>query len=54
MKSKVTPMKLVQNNEELLLKFNCKACEMQVWGKIKKHILKMPLLGGDVILITKS
>ncbi|MWN31081.1 MULTISPECIES: peptidase U32 family protein [unclassified Gilliamella] len=53
-KSKVTPMKLVQNNEELLLKFNCKACEMQVWGKIKKHILKMPLLGSDFILITKS
>ncbi|WP_202112465.1 MULTISPECIES: hypothetical protein [unclassified Gilliamella] len=48
MKSKVTPMKLVQNNEELLLKFNCKACEMQVWGKIKKHILKMPLLGITV------
>ncbi|NUF27108.1 putative protease [Gilliamella bombicola] len=53
-KTKVTPMKLVQNNEELLLKFNCKACEMQVWGKIKNHILKLPLAGSDVILITKS
>ncbi|MCX8650992.1 DUF3656 domain-containing protein, partial [Gilliamella sp. B2776] len=53
-KTKVTPMKLVQNNEELLLKFNCKACEMQIWGKIKKHILKMPLPGSDIILVVKS
>lgn len=54
-KTKVTPMKLVQNNnEELLLKFNCKACEMQIWGKIKKHILKMPLPGSDIILMVKS
>ena len=30
-KTKVTPMKLIQNNnEELILKFNCKACEMPV------------------------
>ena len=47
-KTKITPMKLIQNNEELLLKFNCKACEMQVWGKIKKHILKMPLAGKEI------
>lgn len=53
-KTKVTPMKLIQNNEELLLKFNCKACEMQVWGKIKNHILKMPLPGSEVILLTKN
>ncbi|OCG18003.1 protease [Gilliamella sp. App6-5] len=54
-KTKVTPMKLIQNNnEELLLKFNCKACEMQVWGKIKKHILKMPVPGSDVIFMTKN
>ena len=53
-KTKVTPMKLVQNNEELILKFNCKACEMQVWGKIKKHILKMPLPGSEVILLTSN
>lgn len=52
-KTRVTPMKLIQNNEELLLKFNCKACEMQVWGKIKNHVLKMPIPGSDVILITK-
>ncbi|OCG02833.1 peptidase U32 family protein [Gilliamella sp. wkB112] len=51
-KTRVTPMKLVQNNEELLLKFNCKACEMQVWGKIKNHILKMPLPGSEVIFIS--
>ena len=54
-KTKVTPMKLVQNNnEELILKFNCKACEMQVWGKIKKHILKMPLPGSELILLTNK
>ena len=54
-KTKVTPMKLVQNNnEELILKFNCKACEMQVWGKIKNHILKMPLLGSELILLTNK
>ena len=54
-KTKVTPMKLVQNNnEELILKFNCKACEMQVWGKIKNHILKMPLSGSELILLTNK
>lgn len=54
-KTKVTPMKLIQNhNEELILKFNCKACEMQVWGKIKNHILKMPLLGSELILLTNK
>ena len=54
-KTKVTPMKLVQNNnEELILKFNCKACEMQVWGKIKNHILKMPLPGSELILLTNK
>ena len=53
-KTKVTPMKLIQNNnEELLLKFNCKACEMQVWGKIKNHVLKMPLSGSEIIFISK-
>ena len=53
-KTKITPMKLIQNNEELLLKFNCKACEMQVWGKIKKHILKMPLVGSEIIFMAKK
>ena len=54
-KTKVTPMKLIQNNNEaLILKFNCKACEMQVWGKIKNHILKMPLLGSELILLTNK
>ncbi|MFQ1041822.1 peptidase U32 family protein [Gilliamella sp. CG16] len=53
-KTKVTPMKLIQNNnEELILKFNCKACEMQVWGKIKNHVLKMPLSGSEIIFISK-
>lgn len=53
-KTKVTPMKLVHNNEELTLKFNCKACEMQVWGKIKSHVLKMPLAGSEIIFLDKK
>lgn len=53
-KTRVTPMKLIHNNETLILKFNCKVCEMQVWGKIKPAILKMPLLGSDIILLAKE
>ena len=52
-KMRATPMKLIHNNEEFTLKFNCKACEMQVWGKIKSHILKMPLPGSNIIFINK-
>lgn len=36
------PMTLVNGSERLTLKFDCKACEMHVMGKIKKHILKSP------------
>lgn len=53
-KNKVTPMKLVHNNEELILKFNCKNCEMQVWGKIKPHVLKLPLSGSELIFLDKN
>jgi putative protease len=34
------PMTLVNGSERLTLKFDCRACEMHVMGKIKKHILK--------------
>ncbi|MDF7669800.1 U32 family peptidase [Orbaceae bacterium ESL0721] len=56
---KATPMQLIHKNgnhgdEVLTLKFNCRACEMQVWGKIKNHILKMPLPGSDLILLQKE
>jgi putative protease len=34
------PMTLVNGNERLTLKFDCRACEMHVMGKMKKHILK--------------
>ena len=34
------PMVLVNGNERLTLKFDCRACEMHVMGKMKKHILK--------------
>ena len=34
------PMTLVNGNERLTLTFDCRACEMHVMGKIKKHILE--------------
>ncbi len=34
------PMTLINGNEKLTLKFDCKPCEMHVIGKMKKHILK--------------
>ncbi len=36
------PMTLVNGNERLTLKFNCRACEMHVMGQMKKHIFKSP------------
>jgi putative protease len=36
------PMTLVNGSEKLRLEFDCKACEMHVMGKMKKHILKSP------------
>ncbi|MFA6921451.1 MAG: U32 family peptidase [Gallionella sp.] len=34
------PMTLINGSEKLTLKFDCRACEMHVMGKIKKHVLK--------------
>ncbi|QIQ22437.1 U32 family peptidase [Zophobihabitans entericus] len=48
-RTKVTPMQLVHNDEVLTLKFDCKSCEMQVWGKIKPHILKGILPGKRIL-----
>ena len=36
------PMVLVNGSERLTLRFDCKACEMHVMGKIKKHVLSSP------------
>jgi 23S rRNA 5-hydroxycytidine C2501 synthase len=36
------PMVLVNGNEKLTLRFDCRACEMHVMGRMKKHILKSP------------
>ena len=36
------PMTLINGSEKLRLEFDCKACEMHVIGKAKKHILKSP------------
>ncbi|HKM96164.1 MAG TPA: U32 family peptidase [Buttiauxella sp.] len=46
---KATPMQLVHQDEVLTLKFDCRPCEMHVIGKMKNHILKMPLPGSDVL-----
>ncbi|MBV4411363.1 U32 family peptidase [Enterobacteriaceae bacterium YMB-R22] len=45
---RATPMQLMQQDEVLTLKFDCRACEMHVIGKIKQHVLKMPLSGSVV------
>ncbi|ELY3758479.1 U32 family peptidase [Cronobacter universalis] len=49
---KATPMQLVHGDEVLTLRFDCKPCEMHVVGKIKNHILKMPLPGSVVASIS--
>jgi putative protease len=36
------PMTLINGSEKLRLEFDCRACEMHVVGKMKKHILKAP------------
>ena len=36
------PLQLINGNEKLTLQFDCKACEMHVIGRIKKHIVKAP------------
>ncbi|WOZ79594.1 peptidase U32 family protein [Kosakonia sacchari] len=49
---RATPMQLVHGDEVLTLKFDCRPCEMHVIGKIKHHILKMPLSGSVVASIS--
>ncbi|AWH87299.1 peptidase U32 family protein [Limnobaculum parvum] len=51
-KGRATPMQLVHNDEVLTLTFDCKPCEMLVWGKIKPHVLKAPLAGSVVASIS--
>lgn len=36
------PMTLVNGDEKLTLKFDCRACEMHVMGRMKQHVLKSP------------
>jgi len=33
-------MTLINGSERLRLEFDCRACEMHVMGRMKKHILK--------------
>ncbi|WP_313517753.1 U32 family peptidase [Pseudomonas sp.] len=46
-RTKVAPMQLVHQDEVLTLKFDCKPCEMHVIGKMKGHILDLPLPGAN-------
>lgn len=39
LKGNAKPMQLLHNNETIILKFDCKPCEMHVMGSIKPHIL---------------
>ena len=49
---KATPMQLIHGDEVLTLKFDCRSCEMHVIGKMKNHILKMPLPGSVVASVS--
>lgn len=49
---KATPMQLINGDEVLTLRFDCRPCEMHVIGKIKNHILKMPLPGSVVASVS--
>ncbi|WP_028311184.1 peptidase U32 family protein [Derxia gummosa] len=39
---KAEPMTLMNGDEKLTLRFDCKPCEMHVVGRMKKHIFKAP------------
>lgn len=45
-KTKVAPMQLINGDEVLTLKFDCKPCEMHIIGKMKGHILNQPQPGS--------
>ncbi|QKN81989.1 peptidase U32 family protein [Scandinavium goeteborgense] len=49
---KATPMQLINGDEVLTLKFDCRPCEMHVIGKMKNHILKMPHPGSIVASVS--
>ncbi len=49
---KATPMQLVNGDEVLTLKFDCRPCEMHVISKMKNHIFKMPPPGSIVASVS--
>ena len=49
---KATPMQLVNGDEVLTLKFDCRPCEMHIIGKMKNHIFKMPQPGSIVASVS--
>lgn len=48
-RTKVAPMQLIQGDEVLTLKFDCKPCEMHVIGKMKGHIIDLPPPGSAAV-----
>lgn len=44
---KAEPLQLINGKEKLTLRFDCKPCEMHVVGKMKGHILDLPLPGSQ-------
>ena len=46
MRTKVSDMQLIHQDEVLTLKFDCKPCEMHIIGKMKGHILHQPQPGS--------
>jgi putative protease len=48
------PMTLMNGKERLTLKFDCKACEMHVMGKMKKHVLNAPPVSVPVTFQRRS
>ncbi|MDF3194189.1 U32 family peptidase [Pseudomonas sp. 1928-m] len=45
-RTKVSDMQLIHQDEVLTLKFDCKPCEMHIIGKMKGHILHQPQPGS--------
>ena len=50
-RTKVKDMQLINGDEVLTLKFDCKPCEMHIIGKMKNHILQQPQPGSNASMV---
>lgn len=50
-RTKVKDMQLINGDEVLTLKFDCKPCEMHIIGKMKHHILQQPQPGSNASMV---